>query len=293
MNEPTASRSSRRRFDVAMPLRYLLRLPLLAVHLLISLPLTLFTITPLGARIHVRGGERLDHRMIRWWSGMLMRIFGFDVVRSGAPVEGAVLLVANHITWADIEIIHSQRMACFVAKSEIAGWPLVGWLASQAGTIYHRRGSQESLATVAKVMVERLQSGLAVAVFPEGGTGPGDHVRTFHARIFQAAVDAQVPAQPVALRFTRGGQVTTDVAFRPGEGFFGNFFRVLGAPRTRAEVIFLEPVPVNGDGRRRMADTARARIVAALGVPDRRRARDNGEPATDDLDPLSRENDAA
>lgn len=277
--------------DALRPLRYLVRVPLLLLHLFVALPLTLLFINPLGAAIKLGSGERLDHRLIRLWSGTLMRIFGFRVRRSGTPLPGATLLVANHVTWADIELIHSQRMACFVAKSEIAGWPLIGWLAARAGTIYHQRGSTASLAAVAQVMVERLRSGLAVAVFPEGGTGPGDHVRTFHARIFQAAVDAGVPAQPVALKFSRNGAATCAVAFRDGEKFFPNFFRLLGEPRTDAEVMFLDAVAIGDGGRRRMAETARTRIIDALGFSDRRRApaapAPDAEPDTDDLDPLA------
>lgn len=273
--------------DPLRPLRYLVRVPLLLLHLAVSLPLTLLTINALGERIRLRGGECLEHRMIRWWQGTLTRIFGFRVVRRGEPVPGAALLVANHLSWLDITMIHSQRMACFVAKSEIAGWPVVGWLASRAGTIYHRRGSTESLASVAQVMVERLKRGYAVAVFPEGGTGSGDRVRTFHARIFQAAIDAGVPAQPVALRFVRGGVPTHDIAFRPGEQFLPNVVRLLGEPPTIAEVMFLEPVPP-GTSRRGMAEAARARIVAALGFVDPPRTAGRAlEAPSDDLDPIA------
>ncbi len=272
--------------------RYALRGPLLLLHLGVALPLVLLTINPLGAAIRLPGGERFDQRMSRWWQGTLMRVFGIRVRASGQCKPGAVLLVANHATWLDINLIHSQRMACFVAKSEIAGWPLIGWLASRAGTIYHRRGSTASLASVAQVMVERLRAGEAVAVFPEGGTARGDHVRTFHARIFQAAVDAQVESQPVALRFVRDGQPTFAISFRENESFFANFFRVLGEPATVAEVMFLAPLPVATDGRRRLAESSRAAIMGALGLVDRRRgaAREStAEPATDDRDPLAEE----
>ena len=91
----------------------------------------------------------------------------------------------------------------FVAKSEIARWPFVGWLAARAGTIFHQRGSTDSLAAVMARVVERLREGMAVGVFPEGGSGHGDAVGTFHARIFQTALDANVPVQPVALRYGR------------------------------------------------------------------------------------------
>jgi 1-acyl-sn-glycerol-3-phosphate acyltransferase len=283
MSAPELTPARRAPRDRARPLRYLLRTPALLVHLLVGLPLTLLALLPPHRALLDRHGERLDHRAIRWWSGVLMRIFGLELVRVGEPARGAALFVANHLSWMDITILHSQRMMCFVAKSEIERWPLVGWLAGRAGTIYHRRGSTESLASVSQVMVERLRAGLGVGVFPEGGTGPGDHVRTFHARIFQAAIDAGVPAQPVALRFSRDGSYDTTIAFRPRENFLQNFLRVLGEPVTRAEVIFCEPVPTLGEGRRRIAETARARIVAALGVPDRRRA---NEPLTDELDPM-------
>jgi 1-acyl-sn-glycerol-3-phosphate acyltransferase len=275
--------------DWFRPLRYLVRVPVLLLHLLVALPVTIVLVMASGDRFRLPSGERFDHRLIRWWSGALVRVFGFRVSSRGTPVPGAVLFVANHITWLDIELIHSRRMACFVAKSEIERWPLVGWLTKRAGTIFHRRGSTESLGAVQQVMVERLRGGLAVAVFPEGGTGPGDRVRTFHARIFQAALEAQVPAQPVALKFTRRGAPSTAVAFRERESFMGNFVRVLGDPPTDAEVIFLDPVAPDPAGRRRMAEACRNRIVRALGFAEPRRATADAasEPATDDLDPLA------
>ncbi|HEX5694366.1 MAG TPA: 1-acyl-sn-glycerol-3-phosphate acyltransferase, partial [Arenimonas sp.] len=115
-----AARPSR---DWRRPLRYLWRFPFLALHLLVGLPVTLLLINPVSARIDFRG-ERLDHRVIRLWSGTLMRIFGFRLRRYGTPLPGAVMFVANHVSWIDIELMHSQRMMGFVAKAEIARWPL-------------------------------------------------------------------------------------------------------------------------------------------------------------------------
>lgn len=249
--------------DWRRPLRYLWRAPLLSLHLLVGLPLTLLMINPVSARIELRG-ERLDHRIIRWWSGTLMRIFGFRLRRYGTPLPGAALFVANHVSWIDIELMHSQRMMGFVAKAEIARWPLVGWVASRGGTIYHHRGSNDSLHGVMHQMVQRLEQGLAVGVFPEGRTTGGDAIGTFHARIFQPAVLANVPAQPVALKYGARGDAQTIVAFGPRENFMQNFVRLLGEPGRVAEVHFLEPVAASEDGRRRMAETCRERIIAAM-----------------------------
>lgn len=249
--------------DPMRPVRYVWRVPLLLVHLVLGLPLTLLLINPLTAR-WVVAGERVDHRAIRAWSGTLMRIFGFRLRRLGEPVPGPFLLVANHVSWIDIELVHSQRVVGFVAKSEISRWPLVGWLASRAGTIYHQRGNNDSLNGVLGQMVARLQAGQAVGVFPEGGTSGGETIRTFHARIFQAAFEAQAPVQPVALRYGEHGQAQTRVAFARGENFLQNFLRLLGEPGRVAEVHFLEPIQPGDQGRRQVAEQARERIVEVM-----------------------------
>jgi len=249
--------------DWRRPLRYLWRVPLLLLHVGVSLPVTLIAINPLFARLH-RRDERLDHWAIRMWSAGLMRIFGFRLKRYGTPLPGGAMFVANHVSWIDITLMHSQRVMGFVAKAEIARWPLIGWLAGRGGTIYHHRGNNESLHGVMHQMVQRLQSGLAVGVFPEGGTKDGITLGVFHARIFQPAVLAAVPAQPVALKYGLHGGAQTTVAFAPKESFLANFLRLLGDPPRVAEVHFLEPIAVAEDGRRRMAETCRERIAEAM-----------------------------
>jgi 1-acyl-sn-glycerol-3-phosphate acyltransferase len=248
-------------------LRYIARAPMLLLHILISGPLALLVLNPVAAGIRV-GDTTLGKFMISWWSGALVRRFGFRIRRYGEPLPGAVLYVANHISWLDIELMHSQRPVSFVAKSEISRWPFVGWLAAGAGTIFHRRGNTDSLATVMNIVVERLRGGEPVGVFPEGGSGHGDKVGTFHARIFQTALDANVPVQPVALRYGRDGRQDPSVPFGRKEGFFPNFLRVLGNPPMDAEIHFLDPVAATPDARRRMAEQSRERIVQALGYGD-------------------------
>ena len=248
----------------ARSLRYLWRAPLLLWHLAIDLPLVLLLTTPLTAGIDV-AGERLDHRLIRAWSVGLMRVFGFRLRRDGTPLPGATVFVANHVSWVDIVLLHSQRTMGLVAKREIAGWPLVGWMAARGETIYHQRGSTESLGGVLHEMLARLRAGRSVGVFPEGRTRDGREIGPFHARIFLAAVQAGAPVQPVALRYGAHGDAQTTVAFQPGEHFVGNFFRLLGEPARPAEVRFLEPIaPGDAEGRRGIAELARERIVAAM-----------------------------
>lgn len=245
-------------------MRYAVRVPLLLWHLLVHLPLVVLAISlPVGRS---GGGERLDHRAIRLWSVGLMWVFGFRLRRVGTPLPGATLFVANHVSWIDINALHSQRVMGFVAKREIEDWPVVGWLARRAGTIFHRRGSTESLGGVLHAMLQRLRAGGSVGVFPEGGAKSGGvGIGPFHARIFTAAVEAGVPVQPVALVYGDGGSAQTVVAFAPGEHFLGNFVRLLGEPRRSATVHFLDPIAHGeAEGRRRIADIARARIMSAF-----------------------------
>ncbi|MCC4601771.1 lysophospholipid acyltransferase family protein [Xanthomonas melonis] len=246
--------------------RYLYRVPLLLLHLSLCLPVTMLcVVAPPLARIRIGRDDTLEHVMIRWWQGNLMRIFGFRLRRFGKPLPGPTLFVANHVSWVDIPMLHSQRVMGFVAKREIAGWPLVGWLAAKGQTIFHQRGNTESMGGVLQEMLQRLRGGRPVGVFPEGRTRGGTEVGPFHARIFQAAVEAGVPVQPVALRYGVRGDAQAVVAFGERESFFANIVRLLGEPPRLAEVHFLEPIGAfDIEGRRRLADTSRQRIIAAM-----------------------------
>ncbi|MEO7149092.1 MAG: lysophospholipid acyltransferase family protein [Rhodanobacteraceae bacterium] len=258
MNTRTESVATPR--DPLRALRYLWRVPILVVLVVIGSLLAIFLL-PSGHAV-----DSIGNRLIRRWQKIFLRLFGVRVRGVGTPLPNPVMFVSNHGSWMDISVLHTQRVAGFVAKAEIARWPLVGWLAARAGTIFHQRGSTQSMGTVMERMTDRLKAGLSVAAFPEGGTAPAGTLKVFHARILQTALDANAPLQPVALRYLRGGRPWFDVAFRPGESFVGNLWRLLGERRIDAEVLFLEPVAASAQGRRRMADTARARIADALGI---------------------------
>lgn len=205
--------------------------------------------------------------LLRNWSRIFLRVFGVRVTCKGRPLRDPVMFVANHGSWMDISVLHAVRPVGFVAKAEIGHWPLVGWMARRAGTIFHQRGNTNSLAAVMAVMSERLRAGCSIAAFPEGGTAPAGTLKVFHARILQAALDAAAPVQPVALRYLRNGMPATDMLFSKNESFLHNVGRVLVTHSLTAEVHFLQPVTFDPEGgRRRMAETARAEIAAVLGL---------------------------
>ena len=259
--QATAAAAPRR--DPMRPLRYLYRAPLLLLLAVIAFPLALFVFSPLARGMTVKG-ERLAHWMQRWWSGRLVRCFGFRIHRVGQPLPGAVMFVANHVSWLDIELMHSQRVMAFVAKEEISRWPLVGWLATRAGTIYHRRGSTHSLGAVQEQMCRSSAQRHGGRHFSGRRHRPGRsraHVSCAHFPGGGRNECAGAAGRSLLRTWQHHG---SERAVRAEENFLSNFLRLLGGPSMDATVYFLEPVPLSEEGRRHTAEAARQRIAAAL-----------------------------
>ena len=244
-------------------LRLLYRLPWLLLHILLG--------TPVIVLCHYRplkdikvGGRTLQTVVTRWWVAMVCRIFGLRLRVHGSFRPGAQLVVANHISWIDITVMLSVGSMGFVSKAEIAKWPVIGFLATMAGTLYHHRGSHDSASGVAAVMAQRLEDGGRVAIFPEGGIRPGPGVKRFHARMFAAAIDTGSPVQPLMLRYLRDGRHDHDMTFLPGENFVSNFFRLLRRGPCLAEVALLEPLESQGRQRRQLASEAEEAVRLAF-----------------------------
>lgn len=187
------------------------------------------------------------------WAQAMLRGVGITLVLQGRPVaQGPALLVANHLSWLDIVVMHASRYCRFVSKSDIKHWPLVGTLASGAGTLYIERASRRDAHRVVHHMVERLQLGEVLAVFPEGTTGDGITMKPFHANLLQAAISADAPVQPLALRFVDVGTGQTSFAPRyiDDDSIFVSIWQTLCVKELRAEVVFGEAQHCNGRDRR-------------------------------------------
>jgi 1-acyl-sn-glycerol-3-phosphate acyltransferase len=215
-------------------------------------------------RIETAEGQQKADMIAVSLANSLVWLFGLRVQASGTPTQGAVLFAVNHISWLDISVLHSACAMGFVGKAEISKWPLFGFIARTGGTIFHQRGSHDSAADVSALMAQRLQSGRAVSIFPEGGIIPGSNVRVFHARMFRSAVDVGCMVQPVMVRYMRDGQRDDDVSFRQGENMLGNFLRQLARPPSVAEVHFLTAIDATDQPRRVLAESARAAVISSI-----------------------------
>ncbi len=200
---------------------------------------------------------------VQVWSLALLGHIGIALeVRGQPPLLGPVLLVANHISWLDIPVMHAARHCRFVSKSDIKDWPLVGTLATAAGTLYIERSSRRDALRMVHLMRDALLAGEVLAVFPEGTTGDGLSMLPFHANLLQAALSADAPAQPVGLRFIdkASGQPSLAPSYVGDVTLLGSIWRTLSAPPMVAVVHYGEPEQAAGRDRRAWSEQLRARV---------------------------------
>ncbi|MEU7423044.1 lysophospholipid acyltransferase family protein [Streptomyces sp. NPDC040750] len=223
---------------VALP-RAVLRLAAVA-----SLVLAGIALSPLGRGCRrKRGGIPAD--WVGRWCRAIVRAAGVRVrLTGGAAPAGGVLLVANHVSWLDIPLLTAVRPARMLAKSEIGRWPVAGALAARGGTLFIERDRLRALpGTVARI-TDVLREGTAVAAFPEGSTWCGRAHGQFRRAVFQAALDAGVPVQPVRLRYRRrGGGPGTAAAFVGEDTLLASLWRVARARDLIAEVEVRPVIP--------------------------------------------------
>ena len=210
-------------------------------------------------------GSARRHARIRSWSRRLLGIFNVSLETDGAA-HAHVLVVANHVSWLDIFVINALHPCSFVAKSEIRDWPLLGWLATQAGTVFIARGSRRALRTTFQGIVESLQRGERVAFFPQGTTATQGAPLAFHANLFEAAIDAGVMVQPYALEYLdRDGALHPSVDYIGDMSFAGSMQAILAGGAVRARLRCLPAFDTRGAHRRELAASAALAVAQALG----------------------------
>ena len=247
-------------------LRLALRLPLL-IALLFGGLATVLLLFPLGT-------ERFRRWAIRRWSGLLVAACGVTVsvrTQPGAQPLSALapgsFVVANHVSWMDIFVIDSRCAVSFVAKAEIARWPLVGLLVARTGNLFIERGRRHAVHRMIERLVHALTAGARVAVFPEGTTSDGRRLLPFHANLVEAAVRARAPVVPVGLRFinSRTGLASFAPCYVGDDTLVGSIWRTLCAQDLAAVVHFGPAQHAAGRDRRAWAAAVRAAVIELRG----------------------------
>ena len=201
---------------------------------------------------------------VQVWASQLLRIWDIELEVRGQPVlQGPALLVCNHISWLDILVIHATRHCRFVSKSELREWPLIGTLATGAGTLYIERENRKDAVRMVKEMARALKEGDVLAVFPEGTTGDGVDMLPFHANLIQSAIDADAPIQPLALQFidAQTNEISMAARFVGDDTLVGSIWSTLNATSLKAVVQFGEMEMASGKDRRTWAHTLRSKVL--------------------------------
>ncbi|MFN3920516.1 MAG: lysophospholipid acyltransferase family protein [Methylohalobius sp.] len=196
----------------------------------------------------------------RWFQG-LAKILGLRLMVRGRPVGEAALVVSNHISWLDVVVLGAQAPFTFVAKSEVANWPLIGFLARRSGTLFVARASLRAASDLVQAVGAQLKAGKRVVVFPEGTTTCGETVLPFSHAVFQAVSGSGFPIQPVALTYL--GQAACFAPFLGEEAFVPHLIRLLGIDRIEVAVFWAAPLP-SSERREVLANRTYAAILDGI-----------------------------
>jgi len=230
------------------------------------------------------------------------RILGLRVRRIGRPTPSRpVLFAANHISYLDITVFGSLIAGSFVAKTEVASWPLFGWLARLQRSVFIDRRVR-STARQRDSIAGRLAAGDALILFPEGTSGDGNRVLPFKSALFSVADHAAagpVTVQPVSIAYTRLDGIPIGRGLRPLFAWYGtmtmapHLWRVLGLGAVEIVVEFHPPTTLaNCGSRKALARYCQERVAGGLAtaVSGRRGPRRD---ATREQEPLPAPSDAA
>ena len=202
--------------------------------------------------------EKMDiparQEYMRRWALNILGILGVTLERQGVPLaDQRCLRVSNHVSWLDILVLYACSPCRFIAKSEVEGYPLIGRMARNAGTLFLKRSSIKDAIRMSREISEALLQGDCVAFFPEGTTDNGAGLLPLHASLFEGAIAAQCPVQAVALRYhtSQSLRPSRDAVYAGPDSMLGTLWRIIRNGDIKALVVGLEPMPVTQQDDRR------------------------------------------
>jgi 1-acyl-sn-glycerol-3-phosphate acyltransferase len=189
--------------------------------------------------------KKQQERIIQFWCKKLLSIFEINVELRGLEDclinQKKYLLVANHISWMDIIVIQSIKPSIFVAKADVASWPLFGWVAQMTGTIFIKRDKVSDIKKALKKMKRRLIK-RSVCIFPEGTSTNGRYLLPFKSNLFQSSIDTNSSILPLCLRYEQNNIYSDKVAFIDEMSLVDSIIKIKGEKNIKAVVEVLQPI---------------------------------------------------
>ncbi len=204
-----------------------------------------------------RADKKEQGRMIKEYNRKILAMAGVKTAYTGnlpesvkeygltqeAPGE---IIVSNHISWVDIFSLDSAVASRFVAKAEIANWPIFGKIAQAIGTLFINRSSKRAILQINDDIQASLQRKEVVALFAEGTTTYGNSLLPLRSNFLAPAVKTGAVVQPMVLVYTSEGVPTTRVAFAGDTTLMGSLWNVVTTKDVVVTAHFLEPIETKG-----------------------------------------------
>jgi 1-acyl-sn-glycerol-3-phosphate acyltransferase len=244
---------------------------------LLLLGLCSLVLVPLQMLALSLGWSATLHVLPMWFHRALLKIFNVRVIERGTPPGKApTIVVSNHVSWLDIPVIGSLHPLSFIAKSEIEGWPVVGFMATLQRSVFIDRQRRKATAEVNDALAHRLVKGEVIVLFAEGTTSDGNRLLPFRSSLVGAAQTAlmhdsveRVLLQPLAITYTHRHGLPVTRRDRPFIAWYGDMdlaphlkLFIQGIPLD-VVVTWGEPTPFNGS-RKQATAFAEAEVRRAL-----------------------------
>ncbi|MBK9437907.1 MAG: 1-acyl-sn-glycerol-3-phosphate acyltransferase [Chloracidobacterium sp.] len=238
-----------------------------------SIRIFMFAASTLGAYVIWFVGNLLIPNKVYWrqmifngWTWTFTKICGMKIEIIGTPPKPPYFLVCNHLSYADMAALRQAVVGVFVAKSEILTWPLAGAIIKSMGTVFIDRTNRRDIPRAGRQIIERLDAGEGVIVFPEGTTSKGEDVLPFNSSFLQFAAESDVPVSYAAVTYrTPDGAppASTYVCWWEDISFFAHIWRMFKLSGFTTVINFGE-APIKNTDRKALAAELRQKVSDAF-----------------------------
>lgn len=206
-------------------------------------------------------------KIIKTWARTFIEIIGMRYSIEGDIYDKYCLIVANHISFVDIFALNAMKPGRFIAKSEIADWPVFGRIAKGVDTLFVQRRNHRSIIAVNEQISAALMQQQTIMLFPEGKTSVGVSLLPLKANLIEPAILSGTPVLPVAICYAENGQKTTKASYA-NISIFKCLWTICSTPGLSVTLKVLPLIDVEGKTRHEVAAQAAEVMSQAMGVPN-------------------------
>lgn len=199
--------------------------------------------------------RRWRNFMVSMWAKTVAAIMNVKVHVKGQPPAPPFFLVSNHLSYLDIIAYFTQVHCIFVAKAELASWPIFGLLAKSANTMFIDRTNKKDILRVIALIEHAVHASDGVIVFPESTSTKGDEVLPFKSPLLEYAAGKNFPVSYATIHYRTGAAdppAHLAVCWWGDMTFGGHFLDLLKLSKIEATIAF-GSTTINGNDRKMIA----------------------------------------